>query len=82
MNNHSTDSCLGIEFTGRRADNGERVMGLANGRAIATSINVNEDWLTTIPDHWSMDDAVTILSTYSTLWYGLIRRGGLQKGLS
>ena len=77
-----TDCVIGLEFAGRRADTGERVMGFAESRAFATNINANSDWLTPIPDHWSMDDAVTILSTYSTLWYGLIKRGGLQRGLS
>ena len=77
-----TDCAIGIEFAGRRADNGQRVMGFAESRAFATNINANSDWLTPIPDHWSMSDAVTILTTYSTLWYGLIKRGGLQKGLS
>ena len=76
-----TDCVIGIEFAGRRADTGERVMGFAESRAFATNINAKSDWMTIIPDHWSMDDAVTILSTYSTLWYGLIKRGGLQKGL-
>jgi NADPH:quinone reductase-like Zn-dependent oxidoreductase len=76
-----TDCVLGLEFAGRRADTGERVMGFAESRAFATDINATEDWLTTIPNHWSMDDAVTILSTYSTLWYGLIERGRMKKGL-
>ena len=76
-----TDCFIGIEFAGRRADTGERVMGFVETRAFATNVNTNSDWLTTIPDHWSMSDAVTILSTYSTLWYGLIERGRLRKGL-
>ena len=75
-----TDCVIGLEFAGRRADTGERVMGFAESRAFATSINANSDWTTTIPDHWSMDDSVTILRTYSTLWYGLIKRGGLRRG--
>ena len=77
-----TDCVIGLEFAGRRADTGERVMGFAESRAFATNINANNNWLTTIPNHWSMSDAVTILSTYSTLWYGLIKRGGLQRGLT
>ena len=72
---------IGTEFAGRRADTGQRVMGIVENRAFATNINANIDWLIPIPDQWSMSDAVTILTTYSTLWYGLIKRGELQKGL-
>ena len=76
-----TDCVIGMEFAGRRADTGERVMGFVESRSFATFINANSDWLTPIPDHWSMSDAVTILSTYCTLWYGLIERGKLRKGI-
>ena len=76
-----TDCTIGLEFAGRRTDTGQRVMGFAESRAIASSIDANTDWMTAIPNHWSMDDAVTILSTYSTLWYGLIKRGGMTRGL-
>ena len=76
-----TDCFIGLEFAGRRADTGQRVMGFAESRAFATNINANGNWLTPIPDHWSMDDAVTILINYCTLWYGLIKRGGLRKGI-
>ena len=55
-------------------------MGLTDSRAFATVINANSNWLTTIPDHWSMSEAVTILTSYSTLWYGLIERARLRKG--
>ena len=77
-----TDCTIGIEFAGRRADTGERVMGFTECRSFATSIDAYDNWITPIPEHWSMDDAVTILSTYSTLWYGLIKRGGMRRGLA
>ena len=77
-----TDCVIGLEFAGRRVDTGERVMGFVESRAFATNVYPCRDLLTTIPDHWSMSDAVTILSTYCTLWYGLIKKGGLQRGLS
>ncbi|CAG2172486.1 unnamed protein product [Oppiella nova] len=38
--------------------------------------------MTTVPDHWSMAEAVTILSTYSTLYYALIKRANLKRGES
>ena len=78
---HYTDCTVGLEVAGRRADTGERVMGFIASRGFATTVNANEDWMTTIPDNWSMSDAVSVLSTYSTLWYGLIEKAGLKKGI-
>ena len=75
-----TDCLLGYEFAGRRADTGERVMGLEYTRCLATSILANEKFITSIPENWSMDEACTIMITYSTAWYGLIERAGLRKG--
>ena len=74
-----TDCVLGLEFAGRQTDTGERVMGFDMSRCFATSIETNSGFITHIPDHWSMDDGVTVLSTYSTVWYGLIERANLQR---
>ncbi|CAG2105515.1 unnamed protein product [Medioppia subpectinata] len=74
-----TDCVLGFEFAGRRADTGERVCGFDMSRCFSTSIDANEDLITKIPDNWSMDDVITILSTYSTVWYGLLERAQLSK---
>ena len=74
-----TDCLLGFEFGGRRTDNGKRVCGFDLSRCFATFVDSIEEFISPIPDHWSMDDAVTILSTYSTVWYGLIERAKLQK---
>ena len=69
-----------MEFAGRRADTGERVMGMEMSRCFATSIEANEKFITTIPEHWTIDEATTVMTTYSTVWYGLIERAGLKKG--
>ena len=76
-----TDCVIGIEFAGRRTDTGERVCGFDMSRCFATSVDAPEDMITKIPNHWSMEDAVTILSTYSTVWYGLIERAQIRKGI-
>ncbi|CAG2100765.1 unnamed protein product [Medioppia subpectinata] len=76
------DCSLGCEYVGRRVDTGERVMGIDMGRTFATSLNASIHSMTTIPEHWSMADAATILSTYSTLYYALFKRANLQKGES
>ena len=74
------DCLLGMEFAGRRTDTGERVFGFDMSRCFATTINAMEDMIMPIPDHWSMDDAMTICTTYSTLWYALIERAHIKKG--
>ncbi|XP_054161233.1 fatty acid synthase-like [Oppia nitens] len=77
-----TDCLLGFEFAGRRSDTGERVCGFNMSRCFGTTIDANENLISPIPDNWSMDDAITILSTYSTVWYGLLERGQLKKNES
>ncbi|CAG2108143.1 unnamed protein product, partial [Medioppia subpectinata] len=77
-----SDCVMGFEYVGRRVDTGERVMGIDMGRTFATSLNASIHSMTTIPEHWSMADAATILSTYSTLYYSLIKRANLKKGES
>lgn len=74
-----TDCVIGFEFAGRRIDSGERVCGFDVSRCFASSIDAIDNMVSTIPEHWSMDDAVTVLATYSTVWYGLIERANLQK---
>ena len=49
-------------------------MGLAIGGSFATNISANDSYLTEIPDNWSMEEAVTIPITYSTVWLALIKR--------
>ena len=75
-----TDCVIGFEFAGRRTDTGERVMGFDISRCFATSIDAMEDMIMPIPDNWSMDDSVTILATYSTVWYGMIERAHMKRG--
>ena len=74
-----TDCLLGFEFAGRRSDTGERVCGFDMSRCFASTIQASQDMITPVPENWSMDDAITILSTYSTVWYGLIERAQLQR---
>ncbi|CAG2102822.1 unnamed protein product [Medioppia subpectinata] len=73
------DCLIGFEFAGRLKETGERVCGFDMSRCFATSINAMNTMVSKIPDNWSMDDAVTILSTYSTVWYGLIERAILRQ---
>ncbi|CAG2110142.1 unnamed protein product, partial [Medioppia subpectinata] len=74
-----SDCVLGTEYVGRRADTGERVMGMESGRTFANSVKATDKYMTTVPEHWSMAEAVTVLSAYSTVHYGLIKKAYLKK---
>ncbi|CAG2102742.1 unnamed protein product [Medioppia subpectinata] len=77
-----SDCVLGSEYVGRRADTGERVMGIEFGRTLANSVKATDKYMTTVPEHWSMAEAVTVLNTYSTVHYGLIKKANVKKGES
>ncbi|CAG2108748.1 unnamed protein product, partial [Medioppia subpectinata] len=77
-----TDCLLGGEYAGRRADTGQRVMGIEFGRCIATHVNACVFNMAPIPDHWSMAEAVTVLNSYSTVYYALIKKANIKKGES
>ncbi|CAG2108072.1 unnamed protein product, partial [Medioppia subpectinata] len=74
-----TDCVMGCEYVGRRVDTGERVMGIDTHRTFATSVNANIHSMTTIPEHWSMAEAATIVGTYCTVYYALIKRANLKQ---
>ena len=74
-----SDNQIGFEFAGRREDNGKRVCGFGASRCMASFVDTSEDLITEIPEHWSMDESVTVMSTYITVWYGLIERAQLRQ---
>jgi NADPH:quinone reductase-like Zn-dependent oxidoreductase len=47
----------------------------------ATGVTVNDRLVSPVPENWTMEEAITVLSTYSTVWYGLIKRANLMKGM-
>lgn len=75
------DNAIGFEFGGRRSDDGERVMGISTGRSIATSIDINQDLLLSVPDKWSIEDGVSAISAYFTVWYSLVNKAQLDDGM-
>ncbi|XP_054154671.1 fatty acid synthase-like isoform X2 [Oppia nitens] len=75
------DKSVGFEFVGRRSDTGSRVMGKSTGgKAIATSVAIDDGLLLPVPDKWSLEDAGSAFGAYFAVWYGLINRAGLAKG--
>ena len=76
------DCILGLEFAGRD-QNGKRVMGMVAAKGLATTVVVDDpEFLWLIPDQWSMEEASTVPVVYSTAYYALVVRGGLEEGES
>lgn len=71
---------IGTEFSGRRLDNGQRVMGLATGKAIATSIDTNPSLLVDVPPSWTLEDGAASINSTFLVWYSLINRAQLEEG--
>ena len=54
-------------------------MGFTNNRGFASNVYADSRMITDIPDHWSMENAVSVAMTYLTVWYGLIKRAHFKK---
>jgi fatty acid synthase len=59
---------------------GRRVMGLLAAKGLATVVDAHKDYLWTVPDIWSLQDAATVPVAYSTAFYALVVRGGIRPG--
>src|SRR6218665_643285 len=75
------DCLLGIEFAGRNSQ-GKRVMGLLPAKGLATSVDVNKNFLWDIPTDWTMEQAATVPVAYATAFYALVIRGQIKHGES
>ncbi|XP_063235485.1 fatty acid synthase-like [Bacillus rossius redtenbacheri] len=72
---------LGLEFSGRDAGD-RRVMGLAPGRALATTVLADPALLWEVPADWSLEEAATVPAAYCLSYYALVVRGRMQPGES
>lgn len=75
----SQDCLLGMEFSGRD-ESGSRVMGLLPAKGLATVVDVHGDFLWSVPDDWSLEQAATVPVAYSTAFYALVVRGQIKAG--
>lgn len=75
------DCILGLEFAGRD-ESGKRVMGLVAAKGLATTVITDPEFMWSIPDMWTMEEASTVPVVYSTAYYALVLRGKLQPGES
>ncbi|CAH1398203.1 unnamed protein product [Nezara viridula] len=72
---------LGLEFSGRDSK-GNRVMGCIAACGLATSVVADPDFMWTVPEKWSLEEASTIPAVYATSYYALVVRGRMKKGES
>jgi fatty acid synthase len=71
------DCMLGGEYAGRLAD-GTRIMGIANGQALATSFLASARHFWRVPDAWTLAQAATVPIAYCTAYYALCIRGRVR----
>jgi fatty acid synthase len=74
------DCLLGMEYSGRWSDNGERVMGLSPAQALATTVVADKRFTWAIPNNWTMEQAATVPVAYTTAYYSLVVRGRVKPG--
>lgn len=80
--NMATEECiLGLEFSGRDSE-GRRVMGIVEGKGLASTVVADLDFLWEVPDKWTLEEAATIPVAYATSYYALFIRGRLKAGES
>ncbi|MDX1628395.1 MAG: medium chain dehydrogenase/reductase family protein [Fulvivirga sp.] len=75
--------CGVVEKVGDNVDeysSGDRVMGVIRFGGYANKINIDQDYVTLLPDHWTFEEGAAFLVQSLTAYYGLFRLGNLNKG--
>ncbi|KPM02590.1 fatty acid synthase-like protein 1 [Sarcoptes scabiei] len=73
--NHS----LGSGFSGYRFDDGEKVMGLAQSKTIASWIETDPNQLIAVPEEWTLVDGCATINALFMAWLGLVKRSQLKQ---
>lgn len=63
-----------------RSKKGLQIIGANVHGGFAEYVKVPATNIVKIPENLSFDDASTLPTTYTTAWYGLVERGGIQEG--
>ena len=74
-------SYIGYEFSGYD-ENGNRVMGLSNGSAFASSVISTPRFIWQVPPIWTLEQAATVPMVYITVLYAFHIRGRIAPGQS
>lgn len=59
---------------------GDRVMGVTRFGGYTSHLNIEPDYITSIPEDWSYNEGAAFLVQALTAYYGLFRLGDLKKG--
>jgi fatty acid synthase, animal type len=70
---------LGLEYSGVTEDN-KRVMGMILSGAMASHVQTDEVLYWTIPDEWTLEEAVTIPCIYGTVYSAFFLTAQIEKG--
>ena len=79
----------GLEYAGivvdtgdgvTRYKSGDQVMGITKFGAYTTHINIEEDYLSLLPDGWSFEEGSAFLVQALTAYYAMVKLGNIQKG--
>lgn len=79
----------GLEYAGivvdtgdevTRYKSGDRVMGITKFGAYTTHVNIEEDYISPLPDGWSFEEGSAFLVQALTAYYALVKLGNIQKG--
>ncbi|XP_045770797.1 fatty acid synthase-like [Maniola jurtina] len=83
LRDYSTDNKTWVEydFSGT-TESQARVMGIAYGQSISTSVKANPELLWPVPEHWTLEDAATVPLAYCLAFYCLCFRSRLYHGNS
>lgn len=49
-------------------------MGLVKSGALSTSIQADPDLLWPVPEHWTLEDAATVIQPYALAYYLLVSK--------
>jgi hypothetical protein len=58
-----------MEFSGRN-QKGQRVMGMLDSGCLSTMVLADKNMMWNVPDHWTLEDAVTVPMSYGTVSCG------------
>ncbi|XP_075559945.1 fatty acid synthase-like [Dermacentor variabilis] len=79
--NVAEEAFIGMEYSGRDW-NGRRIMGMVEGKSIATVLAADRTMMWEIPESWTMEEAATVPVAYSTAYYALVVRADIHPGES
>ncbi|KAI5632207.1 zinc-binding dehydrogenase domain-containing protein [Phthorimaea operculella] len=71
----------GMDFSGV-TDSGDRVMGLVASGAASARIRARPELMWPVPEHWSLEDAVTVPSAYAHAFYCFNMKVQFRRGYS